>query len=54
MEDQTGYFDQTGNFKLEANVEFRFRIMGPLNGAVFLDAGNIWLLQNEPDRPADN
>ncbi len=51
VEDQTGYFDQTGNFKLEANVEFRFRIMGPLNGAVFLDAGNIWLLQNEPDRP---
>ncbi len=50
-DNQTGYFDQTGNFKLEANVEFRFRIMGPLNGAVFLDAGNIWLLQNEPDRP---
>lgn len=50
-DDQTGYFDQTGNFKLEANVEFRFRILGSLNGAVFVDAGNIWLLKNEPDRP---
>ena len=42
---------QTGDFKLEANVEFRFGIMGRLGGAVFLDAGNIWLLKNDPNRP---
>lgn len=46
-----GYFDQTGDFKLEANVEFRFNLLGGLNGAVFLDAGNIWLLQEDPKRP---
>ena len=45
------YFDQTGNFKFEANVEFRFPIIGPLHGALFLDAGNVWLLKNDPSRP---
>ena len=43
--------DRTGDFKLEANVEYRFGIMGRLNGAVFLDAGNIWLLKKDPKRP---
>ena len=46
-----GYFDQTGTFKLEANIEYRFPIYGFLHGAVFLDAGNIWLLKNDPNRP---
>lgn len=51
-EDQVnGYWDQTGDFKLEANVEFRFKMLGNLGGAVFLDAGNIWLLKNDPQRP---
>lgn len=50
--DQTGdYFDQTGTFKFEANVELRFPIIGPLKGAVFLDAGNVWLLEEDPQRP---
>ncbi|WP_298062113.1 BamA/TamA family outer membrane protein [uncultured Rikenella sp.] len=46
-----GYWDQTGDFKIEANVEFRFRMMGRLGGAVFVDAGNIWLLKKDPQRP---
>ncbi len=46
-----GYFDQAGTFKLEANVELRFLILGKLYGAMFLDAGNIWLLEEDPDRP---
>ena len=50
-DDRNGYLDQTGDFKLEANVEYRFGIMGRLNGAVFLDAGNIWLLKSDPKRP---
>lgn len=45
------YFDQTGTFKLEMNVEYRFPIVGPLHGAVFVDAGNVWLLKNDPLRP---
>lgn len=45
------YFDRTGTFKFEANAELRFPIFGPLHGAVFLDAGNVWLLKGDPLRP---
>ncbi len=45
------YFDQTGTFKFEANLEFRFPILGPLHGAVFMDTGNVWLLKDDPERP---
>lgn len=46
-----GYFDQSGTFKFEANVEYRFPLVGPLHGALFLDSGNVWLLKNDPARP---
>ncbi len=45
------YFDQTGNIRLEANIEYRFPIVSYLNGAVFADAGNIW---NSKANPAYN
>jgi len=38
--------DETGDLKLELNTEFRFRINGPLYGALFIDAGNIWLMND--------
>lgn len=38
------YYDQTGTFKFETNWEYRFPLVGYFNGAVFLDAGNVWLL----------
>ena len=38
--------DETGDLKLELNTEFRFRINGPLHGALFIDAGNIWLMND--------
>ncbi|MBD5290495.1 MAG: BamA/TamA family outer membrane protein [Bacteroides sp.] len=46
-----GYFDQTGSFKLEANCEYRFPIVSILHGALFVDAGNIWLLKKDDLRP---
>lgn len=46
-----GYFDQTGTFKFEFNVEYRFPIFGPVHGAVFMDSGNVWLLRKDPLRP---
>lgn len=49
--DRYSYYDQTGTFKFEANAEYRFPILGYFNGAVFLDAGNIWLLENDENRP---
>jgi outer membrane translocation and assembly module TamA len=45
------YFDQTGTFKFEANVEYRFPIYGMFKGAFFVDAGNVWLLEDDPQRP---
>ena len=49
--DRYSYYDQTGTFKFEANAEYRFPILGYFKGAVFVDAGNIWLLKNDEYRP---
>ncbi len=43
--------DQTGDIKLEANLEYRFRILGNLHGATFLDCGNTWLFRSDSTRP---
>lgn len=48
--DRYAYYDQTGTFKFEANAEYRFPILGYFKGAIFLDAGNIWLLKDDPYR----
>ena len=45
------FFDQTGNIRLEANVEYRFPIYSFFKGAVFVDAGNVW---NSKANPAFN
>lgn len=39
-------FFAAGDFKLEASLEYRFDIYWRFKGALFLDAGNIWLLPN--------
>ena len=36
------YMIKTGTLKFETNLEYRFRIAGDLQGALFVDAGNIW------------
>ncbi len=45
------FIDQRGDIKLEGNVEYRFDLIGPLKGGIFMDAGNIWLMNNDPKRP---
>ena len=32
---------------LEANAEYRFKIMSNLYGATFLDAGNVWYMKDD-------
>lgn len=46
-----GFLDQSGDIKLEFNTEYRFRLIGDLYGALFVDAGNIWLLRKDINRP---
>jgi outer membrane protein assembly factor BamA len=45
------FIDQAGDIKLEANTEYRFPIISIVRGALFVDAGNIWLLREDPGRP---
>ena len=40
---QISYLLQNGDVKFQANLEYRQRLFGNLHGAVFLDAGNVWL-----------
>jgi len=51
---KTFFLDQRGDIKLEANAEYRFGIVKALKGAVFLDAGNIWLWNTDNSRPGAN
>ena len=41
--------NQSGDMKLEANFEYRFPLIWKLNGAAFVDAGNIWTLQESTE-----
>lgn len=42
---------QTGDFKFEVISEWRFDIYWIFKGAFFLDAGNVWTLRQDPERP---
>jgi outer membrane protein insertion porin family len=48
---RTLFIDQRGDIKLEGNIEYRFDIYKSFKGAVFTDAGNIWVRTEEPTRP---
>ncbi len=39
--------NQTGDMKLEANIEYRFDMFWKVAGALFVDAGNVWTLNHE-------
>lgn len=45
------YMDQTGDLKLEGNIEYRKKLFGDLHGAIFLDVGNVWTLKKDAMRP---
>lgn len=49
--DEGTYFDQSGDVKLELNAEYRANLYKFLNAAIFVDAGNIWLLHDDSTRP---
>ncbi|MGZ8557559.1 MAG: translocation and assembly module lipoprotein TamL [Chitinophagaceae bacterium] len=43
--------DQSGDIKLELNTELRAKLFSIVHGALFVDAGNIWLLNEDPLKP---
>ena len=44
------FLNETGDIKLEANTEYRYKLFWILEGAVFVDAGNIWSIKKDPTR----
>ncbi|MDP2234935.1 MAG: BamA/TamA family outer membrane protein [Bacteroidales bacterium] len=46
--DSLGFLRLGGDVKLELNAEYRFNIFRFLKGAIFTDAGNVWLLKSNP------
>lgn len=51
IQNSTFFFDQSGDIKLELNAEYRANLYKFLNAAIFADAGNVWLVNEDPDRP---
>lgn len=47
----SGTYNQIGDIQLEGNIEFRFPVYRFIKGALFVDAGNIWILHDSPDLP---
>ncbi len=41
------YLDQTGDVKIELNAEYRFPFINAFQGAIFVDAGNVWLMRDD-------
>lgn len=45
------FINQTGDMKLDVNIEYRAHLFWKVNGALFVDAGNIWTLRDYADQP---
>ncbi|MCH7396356.1 BamA/TamA family outer membrane protein [Belliella sp. DSM 107340] len=49
--DLGSFFDQAGDVRLEGNIEYRFPLVSVLKGALFMDAGNVWLINENEALP---
>jgi outer membrane protein assembly factor BamA len=45
------FMKQSGDIKLDLNLEARFRLVWKLEAAIFLDAGNIWTIREYTEQP---
>ena len=45
------FINQTGDMKLDLNLEYRASLFWKFGGALFIDAGNIWTLRDYEDQP---
>ena len=48
---QINFLNQSGDIKLDLNMELRSHLFWKLNGALFVDAGNIWTIRKYEDQP---
>lgn len=44
------YPNSVGDFKIEANIEYRYKLFWLLEGAIFLDSGNVWNINKFENR----
>lgn len=51
VRENSQFIDQAGDLKFEANAEYRFNLFDPFEGALYVDAGNIWTLKQDESRP---
>lgn len=51
MDGRIDFINQTGDIKLDLNVEYRAHLFWKMDGAVFIDAGNIWTFRDYEDQP---
>jgi hypothetical protein len=47
------YGTRLGDLKIESNIEYRFKLFWRMEGALFIDAGNIWTRRNYPNHHGD-
>lgn len=45
------FINQTGDVKLDMNLEYRAHLFWKIDGAAYVDAGNIWTIRDYPDQP---
>ena len=45
------YNTQMGDIKIDLNMEYRSKLFWKLDGALFLDAGNVWTIRNYETQP---
>ena len=45
------FINQTGDMKIDFNIEYRTKLFWKFSGAAFIDAGNVWTIRNYKDQP---
>lgn len=49
-EGKMDFIKQSGDIKLDLNIEYRTHLFWKLNGAAFIDAGNVWTIRNDSEQ----
>lgn len=47
----TDFINQCGDIRLDLSIEYRAKLFWVLEGALFVDAGNIWTIKDYPNQP---